>query len=255
MTLDARNIQLPRQGRGSALLLRFTILILDLIALICLCVNLGLYHKWVARSKHALTDLVIADPTNRAYYYRDRDIITYYRYWQDPVVIVLVIWSLTYTAYIYLRPAWTQKPFHQIAQMVSESLLCIFILGCSIPAFVLSPIQRPDSLGLRVEGDGYYIYRPEGTVYYSTEHKLPQKGLQVVAFALVWAVAYVVHPRSFGEYVTSEFSADQMMMMCVYRFFHLCLSCIAVSEHRNRAVDSGVKDEAASSNSGGEVTV
>ena len=75
--------------------------------------------------------------------------------------------------------------------MVSEALLCFVILGVSIPAFVLSPIQRPDSLDLRVEGDGYYIYRPEGTVYHSTRHKLPKKDLQVVAFALVWAVAYV----------------------------------------------------------------
>ena len=41
--------------------------------------------------------------------------------------------------------------------------------------------------------------------------------------------------------------ADQMIYIYVYRFFHLCLSCIAVSEYRNRVVDSGVKDEAASS--------
>ena len=214
MTLNARNIQLPRQGRGSALLLRFIVLILDLTALICLCVNLGLYHKWVARSKKALTDLVIADYKDRAYYYRDRDIITHYRYWQDPIVIVLVLSSLAYTAYIYLRPAWTQKPVHQIAKMVSELLLCLTILGFSILAFVLSPIQRPDLLDLRVEGDGYYIYRPEGTVYHSTEHKLPHSGLQVVAFAFVWAVAYVLS-RSLGETFIWEFLQLTRCCMCV----------------------------------------
>ena len=100
--------------------------------------------------------------------------------------------------------------------MISELLVFLIILGGSIPAFVLSPIQRPDSLDLRVEGAGYYLYRPEGTVFHSTRHKLPKKELQIVAFALVWAAA----------------------------FFHFCLSCVAVSEHRNRAVDSGlVKEE------------
>ena len=216
MTFNARNIQLPRHGRGSALLLRFIILILDLTALICLSVDLSNYHKWVARSKDALTHLVIADFTNRASYYRDRDIITHYRYWQDPIVLVIILSSLIYTAYVYLRPAWTQRPFNQIANMVSELLLFFIILGGSVPAFVLSPIQRPDSLGLRVEVAGYYIYRPEETVFYSTGHKLPKKELQVVAFALVWSAA----------------------------FFHFCLSCVAVFEHRNRAVDSGlVKEE------------
>ena len=42
--------------------------------------------------------------------------------------------------------------------------------------------------------------------------------------------------------------ADQMICVCLcaYRFSH-CLSCVAVSEHRTRAVDSGVvKDEAES---------
>ena len=81
--------------------------------------------------------------------------------------------------------------------MVSEPLLCLIILGVSVPAFVLSPIQRPDSLDLRVEDAGYYIYRPEGTVYHSTAHRLPKKELQVVAFALVWAIADVFIPGIF----------------------------------------------------------
>lgn len=201
MTFRAQYVQFPRQGRGSPLLLRFIILILDSTAFICLCVNLGLYQKWVTKTKDILADLLQGHYIGSELYSQNIGTLSAISYWEDPVVIVVVLFSLTWTAFIYLRPAWTRKPLQLGANLVSELLLSFIILACSIPAFVLSPLQRPDSLSFFEDiGEHYASYFPYAidSAHYYTEHALSSRGLQVAAYALVWAVAYV--PLSCSSY-------------------------------------------------------
>lgn len=194
MTLNVRYLQLPRQGRGSPLLLRFTILILDFTAFICLCVDLGLYQRWVTKTKDILTDLLQGHYIGSEVYSQIIGAFSAIPYWEDPVVIDIVLFSLTCTAFIYLRPAWARKPLHLGANLVFELLLSFIILACSIPAFVFSPLQRPNSLSFYEKIGEYYTScypYAVGSAHYQTEHALPSRGLQVAAYALVWAVTYV----------------------------------------------------------------
>lgn len=196
MTFDAQYIQLPRQGRGSSLLMRFIILILDCTAFTCLCVNLGLYHRWVAKGQD-----IEKGSTQPDYYgeettyqdYQENFSVPSVQYWEDPVVIVVVVFSLIWTAFIYLRPAWTRKALHTGAKMVSEFLLFSIILACSIPAFLFSPLQPAKSMYLYEDIDEYCIESPSNSVYYCGGDVVSLQRLQVAAYALVWAIAYVCY--------------------------------------------------------------
>ena len=192
MTFDAQYLQLPRQGRGSSLLMHFMILILDFTAFICLCVNLGLYHKWVLKNQDIKDDLTQPDYYGGDVYYQENTLIPAVRYWEDPVVLVVVLFSLIWTAFIYVRPAWTRKALHLGAKIAFEFLLFLIILACSIPAFIFSPLQ-PAKLNFSYQevdvADGYCIYRPNRSVHYCGEDRMSLRKLQVAAYALVWAVA------------------------------------------------------------------
>lgn len=192
MTFDTHYLQLPRQGRGSSLLLRFIILVLDCTAFICLCVNLGLYHKWVSKGQE-----IEEDSTQPDYYggetayqdYQENFIVPSVRYWEDPVIIVVVLFSLVWTAFIYLRPAWTRKPLHLGVKMVSELILFSMILACSVPAFLFSPLQPAKSMYLYEDIDEYCIGSPYSSVYYCGGDVVSLQRLQVAAYAISWAVA------------------------------------------------------------------
>lgn len=190
MTFDAQYLQLPRQGRGSSLLMRFMILILDLTAFICLCASLGLYHKWLPLGQDIKVDLTQPDYyAGEDYRQQENAIAPAVRYWEDPIVIVVNLFSLVWTAFMYLRPAWTRKAFHLGAKMAFELLLFLIILACSIPAFIFSPLQPAKTMYLDEEIDGYCIYNSNRSVYYCGKDILSLRRLQVAAYALVWAVA------------------------------------------------------------------
>ena len=182
MTFDAQYLQLPRQGRGSALLMRFTVLILDFTAFICLCVNLGLFHKWAPKTQ--VVEITGLD------YYKENTLIPPVHYWEDPIVIVAVLLSLIWTAFVYLRPAWTRKAFHPGAKIASELLLSVLILGCSIPAFVFSPLQPALSINTYQETDLRCVDdRSVSVHYYCGGWVYTLRALQKAAYALLWAVA------------------------------------------------------------------
>ena len=192
MTFDTQYIQLPRQGRGSSLLLRFIILSLDCTAFICLCVNLGFYHKWVSKGQDIKEDSTLPDYYGGETTYQDYQenfVVPSVRYWEDPIVIVVVLFSFTWTAFIYLRPAWTRKAFHLGAKIACELLLFSIILACSVPAFIFSPLQPAKSMYLYEDADEYCIESPNNSVYYCGGDVVSLQRLQVAAYALVWAVA------------------------------------------------------------------
>lgn len=117
MTINRHNIIYPAQGRGFSLLARFAILALDILAIFLLCITTGLYYTWSKRSK--------------SYYNED---------WQDPMVIGVLIISLVWTGFVCLRPAWKNSLLHPGHYVAWELISWLFILGCLMPAFVLSSI-------------------------------------------------------------------------------------------------------------------
>ena len=182
MTFEPQHLQLPRQGRGSSLLMRFTVLLLNFIALICLCVNLGLYHKWAPKRS-------AAEVAELAYYEVETLTIIPVKYWEDPVVIVAVLLSIIWTAFIYLRPAWSRKALHPGVTIASELLLSVIILSCSIPAFILSPLQPPISGTFYEEIGPYCMWYHDASVHYCGGWADTLRALQKAAYAFVWAVA------------------------------------------------------------------
>lgn len=184
MTFDAQYLQLPREGRGSSLLMRFMILILNFTAFICLCVNLGLYHKRMPMIQEIKNDFTQPEYNGEETY--DQQNVPAVRYWEDPVVLVVVLFSLIWTVFVYLRSAWTRKALHPGAKIVFELLLFLIILTCSIPAFIFSPLQQAIPVDLYLAILGYCIY---GRINYCRGDEFSLQRLQAAAYALVWVVA------------------------------------------------------------------
>lgn len=125
LPIPALSPRVPSRSRIITRGLQIAIIILDFAAIITLAVSLGLYHKWIPKTSYPTTAL---QPT------RNTD-------WTDLIVLVATLVSFEWTIFITIRPAWTSKKIHAGYCVAFEFVSLVWLLACTIPAFV-----RRDSL-------------------------------------------------------------------------------------------------------------
>lgn len=168
MVYQTRYLHVPAQGGGAAPPIRFTILVVDLAAIICVYVSLGLYHRWVPSADNF--SVFYAGPSGND--------------WENPVVHSVLVVSFFWTNFIYSRTALNHWIY-----LCSEFFITAALLGCTIPAFILSPLQGAHGI------DRYcsYVFEGRFSVYETSgtcsEKYTALQRLQTAAFSLTFVVA------------------------------------------------------------------
>lgn len=117
MPSNTQHISLPAQGRDTSLSFRFIVLVLDIVAIICLSVTLGLYYKWA--------------PSR---------ILDFEDDWTDPLVLGSLFLSITWIAFIYLRPASTSNELHPGHYVAWELICWVAVAACAVSALLMSNV-------------------------------------------------------------------------------------------------------------------